>query len=157
MSRLSIETKIDILKIALQEDRTEIREIRDRIYSICTLVTVSSFAVTAFLLDPKTDSKIGASWQFFLLIDLSFILLLWVLFVRLKIDLRSVHMCLDAREDMIRRIQQEDQNEFFDPFPKVDMKAKPRIAEKGPWWIVGAASLALATKLAVISMILLSK
>jgi hypothetical protein len=100
----SLDIKMDILKVAMQEDRTEIRLIKDKIYSICIFITVSSFAVTAFLLDPKNALKTAINWQFFLLIDISFLLLLWVLFIRLKIDLRNAHKCLEAREDMIRSI-----------------------------------------------------
>jgi len=151
-----LEIKMDILKTAMQEDRTEIRLIKDKIYSICTFVTVSSFAVTSFLLDPKNVLKTAISWQFFLLIDISFLLLLWVLFVRLKIDLKNARICLEAREDMIRSTCKEE-DEVFDPFRKVDMQKMPRILENGLYWIVCVASLALAMKLLVVSALLLCK
>lgn len=150
----SLEIRMDILKVAMQEDRTEIRLIKDKIYSICIFITVSSFAVTSFLLDPKNVLKTAMSWQFFLLIDISFLLLLWVLFIRLKIDLRNAHKCLEAREDMIRSIHKKE-NGIFDPFPKVDMQAMPRISEHGLYWIVCIASLALLMKLVVVCALLL--
>ncbi len=152
----SLEIRMDILKTAMQEDRTEIRLIKDKIYSICTFITVSSFAVTSFLLDPKNVLRTTISWQFFLLIDISFLLLLWVLFIRLKIDLQNARICLEAREDMIRSIHKEE-NEVFNPFPRVDMQKMPRISENGLYWIVCIASLALSMKLIVVCALLLYK
>jgi len=42
-------------------------------------------------------------------------------FVRLRIDLRNARRCLDAREDMIRHLR-EDDDSAFNPFPKISMK-----------------------------------
>lgn len=147
------EIRMDILKAAVLEDRTEVRLIKDKIYSICTFITVSSFAVTSFLLNPENVSRAAIKRQYFLLIDISFLLLLWALFIRLKIDLQNARICLEAREDMLRNMHKKE-NKIFDPFPKIDMRKRPRISENGLYWIVCIASLALAMKLAVVGVLL---
>ena len=93
--------KDDFLWTAWQEDRTEIRLIRDRIYSICIFITVASFAVSAFLLGK--DKPLLKEWSpLFLLIDISFVSFLWVIFSLLKKDLSNARKCLELRERLIR-------------------------------------------------------
>lgn len=150
-----MEARLDILKTAMQEDRTEVRLIKDKIYTVCTAITAFSFAVTTFLLDPK--NPLGAiGWPFFLLIDISFLLLLWVLFARMKLDLDNAHKCLDAREDLIRHVSEETAQPF-DPFPRVEPGRKPKIREDGLYWIVGTVSLVLTMKLVVVCTLLLGR
>src|SRR2546428_14032157 len=102
-----LEIRADILKALMQEDRSEIRLLKDRIFSVCSVLTVSSFAVTAFLFG--TPQTLGKKWNqaFLLLVDVSFIALLWMLFARLKIDLTSARQCLQVRERMIRDLDKE--------------------------------------------------
>lgn len=146
----SLEIRLDLLKTAIQEDRIEIRLIKDKIYSICTFITIASFAVTSFLLGPNNELiETIVSWKYFLLIDVSFILLLWVLFIRLMIDLKNARICLEAREDMICNVHMHNR-EIFNPFPAFDMNKVPRISENGLYWIVCIASLALMMKLVVV-------
>jgi len=149
--KLTLDQKVDILKTAILEDRTEIRLIKDRINSICTLVTVSSFAVTAFMLDKKSALPTGHAWQLFPFVDVSFLLLLWVLFIRLKISLGYATRCLEAREEMLRTVA-TDAKKPFDAFPPIDMTQKPRISENGFYWIIGAATLILLLKLITVVM-----
>jgi hypothetical protein len=94
---LQLETKLDLLKMAIQEDRTEIRLLKDRIYKICTLVTASSFGVTSFLLINDTKPGVSAATSLLPLVDASFIAVLWAVFLRLKIDLSMAHCWLEAR------------------------------------------------------------
>lgn len=148
-----LEIRVDLLKTAMQEDRIETRLIKDKIYSICTFITISSFAVTSFIIGPKNESITTiVSWKYFLLIDISFLLLLWVLFIRLKIDLQNARICLEAREYMISNVHKHN-NEIFNPFPAVDMRKMPRISENGLYWIVCIASFALIVKLIVVCAI----
>jgi|GEM_PF-431129 len=146
---LQLETKLDILKTAIAEDRMEIRLIKDRLYSICTFVPASSFAVTAFLWERRIEMR----W-FAILCDISFLALLWALFTRLWIDLKNARICLEGREDLLRDIQKKDSpsagNEVFDPYPPMSFGAKPRIKEKEIFWIVCTVSAALLLKLAFV-------
>lgn len=151
--QLSPEIKLDLLKTAMIEDRTEIRLIKDRINSICTFITISSFAISSFLLGQKNETAFNISWKFFLLVDISFILLLWVLFMRLKSSLQKARKCLEAREDMIRdmgKIDADNTDKDFDPFQSIDLQSKPRLRDNSLYWIVGVATLVLLMKLVII-------
>lgn len=151
--KVSISIKAEMLKALMQEDRKEIRLVKDRIYSICTLLTVSSFAVTSFLLGSEQPLGKTWSWLFFLLIDVSFIMLLWVLFVWLKRDLTLARKCLQARERMIRNLS-EDEGGAFDPIPNASAE-ELTIREGGLYLIVSLATLALILKLAIVSFTLI--
>jgi hypothetical protein len=50
---LSIETRLDVLKTAMQEDRTEIRLIKEQIRSTCPVITASSFPPVNMKMPPK--------------------------------------------------------------------------------------------------------
>jgi hypothetical protein len=71
----------DMLRAAWQEDRTEIRIIKDRIYSFCPYITGGAFAVTAFLLGRDLKFLTDGVEDLHLLVDPAFIILLWVLFI----------------------------------------------------------------------------
>lgn len=145
--QIGIELKAELLKTTMQEDRIEIRLIKAQTYNLCSFMTVSSFAVTAFLFGPpQLAPKLGRS--FLLLIDVSFIVLLWALFARLKIDLTNARKCLQARERLIRQFDRED-DAPFDPFPDASQEILT-IREHGLYWIVGLASFALLGKLALV-------
>jgi hypothetical protein len=145
---LRTEIRADILKTLMQEDRAEIRLTKDRIYTLCSLLTVSSFAVRAFLLGGPQPLARGWSWSFFLLIDVSFIVLLWALFAHLKRDLTHARKCLQVREKMIRNLAKDDQH-LWDPIPDASGE-RLTIREGGLYWIVSLATVALLFKLAIV-------
>lgn len=139
---ISIEVKSSLIMAAIQDDRVEIRTIKDRIYSNITFITVASFAVTSFLIGkdaPKTFS--------FLLpiIDVSFLAMLWIVFWRQKIDIDVCHLCLENREEMLRNLTLEEQP--FDVFSAVPWGTKPKINENGLYWVISMATLALVIKM----------
>lgn len=142
---MSPETRAELVRSAIQEDRTEIRLIKDRIYGNVTFITVSSFAITAFLLGK--DAPRIRHWLL-PMIDVSFIVMLWVIFWRLKTDLDITHVCLEHREGMLRNLSEEP----FDVYGNVDQGKKPKISENGLYWIVAMASIALIAKLLVVSL-----
>ena len=143
---ISLEVRAELIRAAIQEDRVEIRLIKDRVYSNVTLITVSSFAITAFLLGKDVPKIHGGLLP---LIDASFLVMLWVVFWRLKTDLDICHVCLESREDMLRNLPEEDR--AFDVFRRVEAGRKPKISENGLYWIVSMATLALVAKFIVVS------
>jgi hypothetical protein len=150
MMALSTETKAQILNTAIQEDRTEVRLVRGRIYSTCTFLTVSSFAVTSFLLAQQRSALGKQAWLLLAVIEASFLALLWVLFIRLKADLGWARLWLEEREDMIRSLQtQADEGEVFDPFHIEPLRKKPRLTENALYWIPALATVAMVVKLVV--------
>jgi len=146
---LDVELKVDLLKTAILEDRQEIRLLKGRIYELCSILTGFSFAVTAFLVGRGQPS--ANRGLFFLLIDVSFLALLWSSFLRLKIDLDIARKCLEAREDMIRGLAL-DSHAPFDPFPSVSWADKPRISENSLYWIVALATMAIGAKMLVLAL-----
>lgn len=146
-TKVPFDARVELLKTAMQEDRTEIRLIKGQIYNLCSFVTVSSFAVTAFLFGPpQLAPQLGR--PFLLLIDVSFIVLLWTLFARLKIDLTNARKCLQARERLIRQLDRHDDTPF-DPFPDARQETLT-ITENGLYWLAGLATFALLGKLTLI-------
>jgi hypothetical protein len=143
---LPIEVRAEFLKTAMLEDRKEIRLLRDRIYQVSSLLTVSSFAITSFL----AQRGPMVSRLFFLAVDGSFFALLWVSFLRLKRDLRYARRCLEAREGMIRNLGVEKPDDVFDPFPAIDLIIRPRITDNDLYWIVSFVSVALLAKLLLV-------
>jgi hypothetical protein len=122
--------------------------IKGRIYDVSSWLTVSSFAITSFLLQRQTHFP--NSRLFYLVIDVAFLALLWVSYVRLKIDLWNARKCLEAREDLIRGLANDPEGNEFDPFPYVALDTQPRLRDNGLNWIVLFASVALVLKLLVV-------
>ena len=145
--KVPFDARVELLKTAMQEDRNEVRLIKAQICNLCSFLTVSSFAVTAFLFGPpQLAPKFGR--LFLLLIDVSFVVLLWALFARLKIDLTNARKCLQARERLIRQLDQHDDTPF-DPFPDASGETLT-IRENGLYGIAGLATMALLGKLALV-------
>ena len=136
--------KDDFLWTTWQEDRTEIRLIRDRIYTTCTFVTVASFAVSAFLLGK--DQAHPEIWKsFFLVIDLSFVGLLWIIFGCLKRDLTGTRKCLDVRESLIRE-KLATGTTCKDPFSPTDPEKPPSMNEHELYLVPILATVAITVK-----------
>ena len=150
---LDLEVRADILKTAMLEDRQEIRLIKGRIYELSSILTGFSFAVTAFLVG-RSQPSVNPG-LFFVLVDVSFLALLWASFLRLKVDLDIARKCLEAREDMIRGLKADDDTQF-NPFPFVSWADKPRISENGLYWIVSLATLAIVSKMLVMALRIVS-
>ncbi|MGO9096072.1 MAG: hypothetical protein ACLQGV_12685 [Bryobacteraceae bacterium] len=149
---LPLQIRADFLKSAVLEDRTEVRLLRDRIYQLSAFITVSSFAITAFLIRPE-NSRLK-NGPLLLGVDVAFLALLWVAFARLKIDLRNARKCLEGREDMIRALGTDKEPVPFDPYPsfeaKAKAKAKPKMSDRDVFWILAFATVALLLKLAIV-------
>jgi hypothetical protein len=139
--------KNDFLWTAWQEDRTEIRLTRDRIYSICTFITVASFAVTAFLVGK--DRPLLKEWNTLLLmIDISFAVLLWAIFSSLKRDLSNARKCLELREKLI--CEHLDKGTVCtNPFLPALAK-KPRIKEHALYLVPVLATIAILLKVVAV-------
>lgn len=68
-------------------------------------------------------------------VDPLFLMLLWISFFRLKVDLGAARKCLEAREDMIPLLgtDQEPQNIF----QSADLRGQPRITDLDLLWLLG--------------------
>lgn len=143
---LTTEIRADFLKTAILEDRQEIRLLKDRIHQMATLVTVSSFGVTAFVLG-------SSAWPhrrlFLVIADCAFLVLLWASFLPLKRDLDGARKCLEAREDMIPKLGMEEAGPF-QPFPLVPLGQRARIRENELYWLLSLATCALVLKATVV-------
>lgn len=143
--------KDDFLWTAWQEDRTEIRLTRDRIFSICIFITVASFAVTAFLLGKETRS-LTLLGPLLWVADITFLCFLWLIFALLKRDLTNTRKCLELREHLIRN-QLSSGSVCTDPFLPA-FSAEPRIKENSLYLVAILATLAILIKSAVVHLLL---
>jgi hypothetical protein len=139
----------EVLRTAWQEDRSEVRLIKDRIQSTCSYLIGGSFAVTAFLLghDLSRNAEL-VLWVHFL-VDPTFIVLLWALFTALYSDLKSAHQCKEEREDLIRELLKNPQIQV-DPFPNASNRT-PRITEGRLYLLPVLGTIAMLIKFALIS------
>ena len=145
---LGIEIRADILKTAMQEDRNEIRLIKDRIYASCSALTLAAFAVAAFLLGRPESAGNHRLLYFLALVDLSVITLIWAVFKRLQADLLNARKCLQARERMIRNLKEIDGHDW-NPFPNAS-KEKVTIKETSLYLEPTIATFALLLMLVFI-------
>ena len=60
--KMSREAKANLVSAAITDDRTEIRLVRDRVYSIATFITVGSFGITSFML-AKEGARISMTFE----------------------------------------------------------------------------------------------
>ena len=129
---LKTEIRAQLLNAAIHEDRQEIRTIKDRIYQIATLVTVSSFAVTAFVLGRQDMPHRNV---FLFITDFAFLVFLWASFLLLKRDLNTARSCLEIREQMIPELGKDD-DAPFQPYVEVPPEMKPQFGEKALYWVL---------------------
>ncbi len=99
---MEYETKITSLIEFIKEDRTEIREIRNRMYSTIQLFVIASIAITAFCLDNDKSALP------FYLVDVFFLLISWGYFFLTKRDLSMARRCLKGRQDQLTTISMTD-------------------------------------------------
>ena len=144
-----LEIKADLLKTLMQEDRNEIRLIRERIINTISFITVSSFAVTSFLISSKNITSQQKLSLLTSLVDVAFLLLLWMIFLRLKEDLKNARRCLELREELIQDLP-SSQADNFQMFLSTDNRKAPKILDNELYWLVSVASIAVIVKLVVI-------
>jgi hypothetical protein len=142
--KTNIEIKADILKTLMAEDRQEVRGIRATIYNVVTLLSTLSFGISSFLLGKQYHQATVMC----LATDALIVLLLWIFFARLKGDLYCCRQCLVARQNLIRKMDQND-TEDLDPFPDA-RNVIPDVSDSELWWIPILATAVIALKALVI-------
>jgi hypothetical protein len=143
--KASVEIKAEMLKAAWIEDRQEVRGIRTSVYNITTLLCGLSFAVTSFLFDKHFATNVVPVT---VVADAMLIVLLWAFVMQLKRDLRCSRQCLTLRQDLIRSLN-ETNNDDLDPFPDAST-VTPDIEDRELWRLPTFATVAIVMKLGMI-------
>lgn len=148
----------DLLMRAIVEDRSVLRHISERIYTTTSTLVVSSFAVTSFLLGAHVNSS-GVStplkWQFFVILDVAFLAMLWLLFVRLFADLNNVQVFMEAREELLRKtmLGETGESEEVTVFGRVPPDFRQKIRHDSMYWVAGAGTIAILVKLVAVILV----
>ncbi|WP_310489832.1 hypothetical protein [Chamaesiphon sp. VAR_69_metabat_338] len=145
-----LKIKADFLKTAMQEDRNEIRLIRERIFNTIYFATISSFGITSFLVVNKNVAIQYKSEIFMLIADTAFVSLLLIIFTRLKKDLENARKCLEIREALIQGLPLS-KAEDFEIFVAADKTKKARIQDNDLYSPFYIAILAILFKLLFIN------
>lgn len=143
--KADIQIKASVLSTMMTEDRQEIRGLRASLYNIVSLLTLSSFALTAFLLDKKPVTN---PITICLLTDTLILMFLWVFFARHKVDLYHCRQALKVRQELIRGLDENDTSDL-DPFPDAS-KAVPDIRDSELWWFPILATAGIVIKMLVL-------
>jgi len=85
--KINPDTAADVLKVFIQEDRTEARIYRDRMQNMSYTVAVASFAISAFLIGNLSHISVVQLRHVTLLIDLGLVAIMLIFFWRMKCDL----------------------------------------------------------------------
>jgi hypothetical protein len=148
--KVSPATAADILKTFIQEDRTEVRLLRDRIQNVTSTLVLASFAITSFLakdLQNKTKSIGIYSW----VVDALLIIVIIVHFARLKNDLLKLRKALKARQNILVSINCLEQQDI-DPFPD-PRNTKPDIRDRDLYWYIGLAIGVIIMKAFLVNLV----
>jgi hypothetical protein len=140
-----IEIKASVLTAMMSEDRQEVRGLRSSIYNIVSLLGLSSFALTAFLLEKK---PMADPLSICLLADFLILVFLWVFFARYKIDLYHARQGLKLRQELIRSLDKDDTSDL-DPFADAN-KAVPDIKDTELWWLPILVTVGIIIKMIVL-------
>jgi hypothetical protein len=142
-----LETKADILKTFIQEDRNEIRIILNRIHGITSSLVVSSFAITAFLFG-KHEASIPSRPEYYsVLVDSLLIGLIIMSFLILKRNLVFARKALKLRQDLLNNLKENDQTDL-NLFP--DSKdVKPDISDTDLYWFLALAISMITAKIVI--------
>jgi len=140
-----IEIKASVLTAMMSEDRQEVRGLRSSIYNIVSLLGLSSFALTAFLLDKKPMTN---PISICLLADVLILVFLWVFFARYKIDLYHSRQGLKLRQELIRSLDKDDTSDL-DPFANAN-KVVPDIKDTELWWLPILVTVGIIIKMIVL-------
>lgn len=143
---LSIETRADLLKALLVEDRNEIRGIRAAIYSLTTVLVTAGFAITAFLYGKDAIRNASAlAWT----TDALTVVMLWIVFLRLKRDLYACRQCLVARQNLVLQLPAANASDPFNPFPDA-RRETPDVRDTELWGLpILATGLMAANAVAI--------
>jgi|KBSSwiStaDraftv2_1062776.scaffolds.fasta_scaffold655350_2 hypothetical protein len=148
------EAKANLVSAAISEDRTELRLLKDRIYSTTALVVTASFGVTAFLLGDKAGINIeNVSFKlrlFSTIIDGALLLVLWILFLRLLVDLKAGQLWLEARQNVLDELTQGHPLKEPLRIYAMDFGDSLGISHNSMYWIAASASAAIVIKLAAL-------
>ncbi len=146
--KVSSDTAADILKTFIQEDRTEVRLLRDKIQNVTATLVLASFAITSFLVK-DLQSKAKNIDIYSCVVDALLVVVILVHFFRLKIDLLKLRKALKARQNILCRINNSEQQDI-DPFP--DPKdTEPDIRDRDLYWYVGLAIVIIFIKSTIVN------
>lgn len=134
--------KADILKTFIQEDRNEIRILRERIHNITSSIIVASFAITAFLYG-KSDACLTTDTRYSVLVDILLMCLVIISFIVLKRALVHARKALKGRQELLNNLSDDNQSDL-NPFPDVSLR-KPDILDGDLYlFIILALSILIA-------------
>lgn len=145
----SINIKADILKTFIQEDRNEIRIIRERVHNITASIVVASFAITAFLLGQVNAEISKKAKEYSILIDSLLICLIILSFLVLKQQLVHARKAIKFRQNLLNGLIDDDQIDI-DPFDNPKRKhTNPDMSDSDLLWFVGLAVSMLIAKVII--------
>lgn len=133
---------LQVLCTLLIEDRVEVRNIRNKINNIIATLSISSFAITAFLIDKKIVHSIKV---YGVVIDLLFIIMMIFAYWRLMVDLRWARSALESREQLIKDMKEHETIEL-DPFPPLN-PTKNQWIDNDMKWVLGFGVLLMSLKI----------
>lgn len=143
--KANIQIKASVLSAMMSEDRQEVRGLRSSIYNIVSLLSLSSFALTAFLLEKEViKNPVNIS----LLVDILILVFLWVFFARTKVDLYHCRQGLKLRQELISKLDENDTGDL-DPFQNAN-KMIPDIKDTELWWLPALATAGIVIKMIVL-------
>lgn len=145
--KADIEIKASVLTAMMSEDRKEVRDIRAAIYRAVSFLTVSSFALTGFLLEKQSLlSPVRVSY----LTDVVIVMFIWTLFLRYKADLYRSRQALKARQDLITQLNEDDRSDL-NPFPDA-RRLVPDIKDRELWWLPILGTIGILAKVVAVSI-----
>jgi hypothetical protein len=136
-----IQIKADILKTLMVEDRNEVRTIRASIFNGIYLLTLFSFALSAFVIEKPTAARFV---PLAMITDGIVIAFVWVAYGLLKLALVHARRALKKRQELIKKLSDDDDTQL-DPFPDASQE-KPDIKDGELWWLPIFATVAVALK-----------
>jgi hypothetical protein len=145
--KANVQVKASVLTAIMAEDRQEIRGLRSSIYNVVSVLTLSSFALTSFLLD-KDKNPLIHPVNISLLGDTFILVFIWAFFARYKQNLRGCRQALVLRQNLISKLDEDDAsdlNPFGDPSKEI-----PDVTDIELWWIPILATVAVFIKMVVL-------
>ncbi len=150
--KINPDTAADVLKVFIQEDRTEARIYRDRMQNMSYTVAVASFAISAFLIGNLSHISIVQLRHVTLLIDLGLVAIMLIFFWRMKCDLIALRKSMRARQNLLNGLD-EKENKDIDPFPDLKHQPhKPDIKDDDLFWVLGLSVIVVLIKMSVLTM-----
>jgi len=137
----------DVLKAFIQEDRTEARIYRERVYTVSYSLTVASFVISAFLIGHTGAQQLR---YITLLTDLGLVAVMFIFFWRIKVDLSPLRKALRARQNLLKGLHDEETRNI-DPFPNVEKEPPPDIKDNDLYWVVGLSAAVVLLKMSVLA------